>query len=115
MGYNAIRADIEGAERAVSTVKLGGKPFKFCHLARNPRKFTSGDPVKYVEECKEAMTQSQYARGVFNIAEQLRTIKFINLTKDECALPQEERYEKAGKFLNLTHIGQRDALLISTP
>lgn len=114
-GYNAIRSDIEGAEAAVSKVKLGGKPFKFCHIARNPTKFTTGDPVQFVAECKEAMTPSQYARGVFNVAEQIRTIEFIGLSEPSCPLSPAARYKRAGELLNATHEGQRDALRISTP
>lgn len=114
-GYNAIRADIEGAEAAVSKMKLDGKPFKFCHIARNPEKFTTGDPVQFVAECKTAMTPSQYARGVFNVAEQIRTIEFIKLSEPSCPLSTAERYKRAGELLNATHEGQRDALRISTP
>lgn len=114
-GYNAIRSDIEGAEAAVSKVKLGGKPFKFCHIARNPKKFTDADPVQWVAECKDAMTPDQYKRGTFNVAEQIRTIEFINLSNPDCPLDQEARYKRAGELLNATHEGQRDILRISTP
>lgn len=114
-GYNAIRSDIEGAEAAVSKVKLGGRPFKFCHIARNPTKFTTGDPVQFVADCTDAMTPSQAARGIFNVAEQLRTIEFIGLSKPDCPLSPEERYRRAGELLNATHEGQRDVLRISTP
>ncbi|KAK7201235.1 Galactokinase-like protein [Novymonas esmeraldas] len=114
-GYNAIRSAIEGAEEAVSKTKLGGAPFKFCHIARNPTKFTTGDPVQFVAECKSAMSATQYERGVFNVAEQVRTIEFIALSEPSCPLSQPERYARAGELLNATHVGQRDALGISTP
>lgn len=113
--YNVLRSDAEGAERAVSKVKLGGKPFKFCDCARNPQKFTTGDPVQFVADCKSAMTQSQYDRGTFNMAEQVRTIEFIGLSNPSCPLSKEQRYKRAGELLDATFYGQRDLLRISTP
>eukprot|EP00796_Vickermania_ingenoplastis_P004871 gene4871-3492_t len=113
--YNVLRSDAEGAEAAVSKVKLGGKPFKFCDCARNPKKFTQGDPVQFVADCKSHMTQGQFDRGTFNIAEQMRTIEFIRLSDPDCPLSPEERYKRAGEMLNATFYGQRDMLRISTP
>ncbi|CAD2220247.1 Galactokinase galactose-binding signature/GHMP kinases N terminal domain/GHMP kinases C terminal, putative [Angomonas deanei] len=113
-GYNAIRSDIEGAEHGISKVKMGGKPFRFCDFARDPKKYTDGDYVQFVTDCKSAMTPSQYARGVFNLLEQIRTYEFIALTDPNCPLSYEEKFKKAGDMLNATHNGQRDVLGIST-
>ncbi|RNE95971.1 putative galactokinase [Trypanosoma conorhini] len=113
-GYNTLRTDAEGAQEIVKRRKLNGAAFSFRELARNPKKFTQGDPVAFVETCRPYFTPGQYDRGIFNIAEQLRTIEFIELCKPECPLSQEARFQRAGELLNETHAGQRDLLKIST-
>ncbi|KEG13347.1 galactokinase [Trypanosoma grayi] len=113
-GYNTLRSDAEGAQVVVSQRKLNGAPFSFRELARTPQRFTEEDPVAFVESCKPYFTPGQYDRGIFNIAEQIRTLKFIELCTPECPLSQEERFRKAGELLNATHQGQRDLLKIST-
>ncbi|KAH9601595.1 Galactokinase galactose-binding domain [Trypanosoma melophagium] len=113
-GYNTLRSDAEGAQDVISKKKMDGAPFSFRDLARNPDKFTNGNPVDFVESCKPFLTPGQRDRGVFNIAEQIRTLEFIKLCQPQCPLSQEERFRKAGELLNATHQGQRDLLKIST-
>ncbi|ORC92094.1 galactokinase [Trypanosoma theileri] len=113
-GYNTLRSDAEGAQEVVSKKKLDGGSFSFRDLARNPKKFTDGHPVEFVESCKSHFTPGQYDRGIFNIAEQIRTLEFIELCQPHSPLSKEERFRKAGELLNATHQGQRDLLKIST-
>ncbi|EAN91288.1 putative galactokinase [Trypanosoma cruzi] len=113
-GYNTLRSDAEGAQAVVKKHKMNNAAFTFRDLARNPKKFTKEDPVAFVESCRPHFTPGQYDRGIFNIAEQIRTLQFIELCRPECPLSQEERFRKAGELLNATHQGQRDLLKIST-
>uniref|UniRef100_A0A0A9YQ52 Galactokinase n=1 Tax=Lygus hesperus TaxID=30085 RepID=A0A0A9YQ52_LYGHE len=73
--YNAVRSDQEDGQNKISKVKFGGKPFTYSELVRNPSKFTAdGNALSFMESCKNILTEGEYNRGTYQVAEQIRTL-----------------------------------------
>ncbi|ORC92195.1 putative galactokinase-like protein [Trypanosoma theileri] len=114
--YNTVRSDQEDAQEKISKNVLGGRPFTFTELVRDPKKFTAdGDAPAFVKSCQRFLTSGEFDRGYYNVTEQIRTRDFIALTDPNSGLTHEECFKRAGKILNEAHEGMKTLMKISTP
>ncbi|EKF31667.1 galactokinase-like protein, putative [Trypanosoma cruzi marinkellei] len=113
--YNTVRSDQEQAQEKISKQILGGKPFTFTELVRDPHKYTAtGDAVQFIKSCQKQLTRGEFERGYYNVTEQIRTRDFIALTDASTGLTHEERFREAGRILNEAHEGMKTLMKITT-
>lgn len=114
--YNTVRSDQEDAQEKISKHALGGRPFTFTELVRDPHRFTDdGDAPAFVKSCKSFLSSGEFDRGYYNVTEQIRTREFIALTNANSGLTHEDCFRRAGKILNEAHEGMKTLMKITTP
>lgn len=114
--YNKVRSDQEDAQTKISRGKLNGAPFTFSELVRHTRTYApDGDAMRFMRSCKHLLTQDEYERGSYQVAEQLRTLDFKRIVHPHSNMMHSERVRRVGAILNEAHKGMKELLKVTTP